>query len=143
MKRIAIFFICLLLVGCSKKPINTAGLVVPENEKLPIEGKWEVVDYLGEGYSNRVLEDYRLNIGDTVLFHRDGAIIGNRYVLGPKFRLRNIPSKDYLFKTYRTELLSGFSYKENIVVINIIKNEDNFAELLLLEENMIVLAVEK
>ncbi len=145
MKRLVmIIAIITLLTSCvpnGEEVIEDSYL--PRNDKPPISGSWEVKDYIGEGYSNRTTADFPLEITDRCLFHADAVVIGNSYVLKPVFRVRQVDVSDYLIQKYRTNASDLQIDREEVLVVNIMDENRQFAELIFTDDNTVLLPVEE
>lgn len=137
---IIIIFI-MVLSGCNiSEPSMDDRLKAPKNTTSPLEGKWNVTDYIPiSGTSPKEEREY---MGQPALFHKDALIFMSYYTIKPSFKMKKVNTVDYLLYKYKIDASKLGIDSKNIEVLSIYNDNQFFMEVIKANESELFLYME-
>lgn len=129
MKKVLLFFI-ILLTGCSFINQKGSNIETPELNTSPLLGKWTITKYI---YSENLDEDnfsYKDLIGTDVIFSNSKALVGNNILEKPKYKIKNINIKKYLYEKYNVDNAQVGFENEDVHAIDISDSNNIYYEII-------------
>lgn len=140
---ILILTLLLILSGCSASILDVQDKIqAPENNILPIEGKWEIEKSIDMPYGRVQLNDADKLKGKEALFSDDAIVIGNDYATDTTYKLKNINLADYLLYKYKISPDILELDQEKATAITIFSNNQYFSEIIKYDEDKIFTVIE-
>lgn len=123
-----IVFLCMMLVSaCNISETNIdKRLKAPKNNVSPLEGKWNVTDYVP--VSDSAIKEEDEYMGQPALFHRDALIFMNYYTVKPSFKMKKVNSVDYFLYKYKINVSKLGIDNKDIEVLTIYNDNQFFME---------------
>ncbi len=140
---IILILLILLLVACGPDNINLSEkIVAPENDILPIAGKWVIEDYklgststMGEGTA-------KTYIGKEVLFHKKLVTMGDEICWEPSFKTKIVNPTDYLIYQYKTTPEYLNIDEDEVQIVSIESGDQFFSEYIKLSKERVIVNIE-
>lgn len=138
---IIMFLLMLILSSCSIKETNIdERLKAPKIITSPLEGKWNVIDYISvSGTDQKEEKEY---MGQTALFHKDALLFMNYYTVKPSFKMKKVNAVDYLLYKYKINADKLGINDKNIEVFSIYNDNQFFVEAIRENQDILFLYVE-
>lgn len=130
----------LFLSGCTGSTANTAGKIVsPQNNLMPIEGKWVIEKGLNSNFTVMGNEVKNKWIGKYVQFSHDAMLLGNDLFRQPQYKIKRVNTDEYLLYRHK-QPGEKYGIKDNkIYVITIaVKNLYSFDAVLTDDGSLII-----
>ncbi|MEG2353057.1 MAG: hypothetical protein RSB70_00275 [Clostridium sp.] len=151
---------CFLVQGCAsnqegiktnminKMQVDSMETVIsPENNILPIEGTWEITNYLDlKDSSSKDEEDeenreYKELINKTAVFSKEYAFIYKDICYEPQYKVKSIKTSTYLYHSMKKSKQEVNVDSEYVDVISISSEENYFYDIIKVDENNILIKI--
>lgn len=145
MKKLELSFLIIIsifiLSGCNINETNiNERLQAPKSTIAPIEGKWNVTDYIPvSGVSLKEEKEY---MGQPALFHKDALIFMSYYTVKPSFKMKKVNAVDYLLYKYKTNANKLKIESDEIEVLSIYNDNQFFMEAIKDDKGNLFLYIE-
>lgn len=142
---IFILLICMVFMqGCRQIEVNTEqDIKAPEAGKVAIEGTWKVTKYLHVNNDVSLTEDNEKYIGQTAAFDNSIAIFGDETCDSPEYKVKNVPSEEYLLYKYKTNANYLGIKSEKINVISITSKQQPFHDFIEISGSSLIAYVDE
>ncbi len=128
------------LTACTIESIDSSEkILAPNNEILPIEGSW-IVEKVIDSPHKKINKEF---INEKILFHKDGLIVGDKYILEPSFTMKNVKLSDYLLYKFKIKVNYLGIPDGQVKIIKVMGNNQCFYEFIKYKENKLILLVEE
>ncbi|OLS02541.1 hypothetical protein [Tissierella creatinophila] len=123
-----VFLLMIILSACSiSEPSINERLKAPKNTTTPLEGKWNVTDYIPiSGTNSKEEKEY---MGQPALFHKEGLIFMNYYTVKPSFKMKKVNAVDYFLYKYKISANKLGIDSKNVEVFSIYNDNQFFMEV--------------
>ncbi len=139
---ILLTIIILFITSCNAGNIEIGNTIMaPENESLPIYGKWIIEDYkvsVEDKEANEIVKHY---IGKDALFHEDLVVLGDDCCKEPIFKTKNVSTWDYILYHYKTSPDFLGIEKDKIQIVSITNEEQFFYEFIKEADDKIIVNI--
>ncbi len=130
------------LTACNNVDLSTTTSITPPKVAIPINGVWKVERYVFSAIAKVSEEEAKDWIGQKASFSEEKVILPDDNCEKPKFRVKSVETKTYLYNNYKSFMESlGISQNE-IKVITITSNENYFRDIIEIDSSTIVIIKE-
>lgn len=136
-KKILLVSIIILMVltSCTGNEFEPKDMIrKPEITISPIKGKWSIEGLIDEPYKS-LDEKEKINTKIEALFHKEGVVLGEDFVVEPSYKIRNVNLEDYLFYNYKIDSDYLGIKEEEAEVITVLGQGQYFYEFIRYKED--------
>lgn len=142
-KTICIIMLLIILTSCSPNRFDaTERIKSPENNLPPLEGKWSVEYYIDSPYNKGGINTTKSLIGKEALFHKEAIVIGDDFILEPRFKLKNLSLSEHLLYKYKIDPNDLEIEDAKVQVLTIYSNNQYFYEFIKYSDDVIITFVD-
>lgn len=139
-----IISLILISTGCTVVEGEVKDRIVPpDNNNIPISGRWEATYVYDEGFiaidDEATFEERNIEaLTLEAFFHREGVVVGEKFTENPSFRIKNVLAYNYLSKNFRLTPSDIEIENERIEVITVLNEGTYLVDFVRMNEEMIL-----
>lgn len=139
----SVIILALLLSGCSSGALDTVGKIIsPNNNLMPIVGRWEIEKALNSDFTEVKNEDKENWTSKILQFSKEYVQVGEELYIEPQFKIKRVATDQYLLYRHKQPAEEYGIRDGEIYVITIAAKDLYSVDAILLDNGKLIIEVE-